>query len=176
MLLLLFGSWMFGHLFSMLCFSWNVIRALWWHKQTGTTIEQFNGIPWDLVFIWKLIFLNSCIDPIFYCKSCNYQNAILLNLKIFLCAWWHIFFFFFFFFAITKDSIIQNLFQMLNIFKTERSSSEIWDCQWHNTFSVTPVFISLILLLLFQIIRKYQCCGFTFTNFFSFYGHQCPCD
>ena len=29
---------------------------------------------------------------------------------------------------LTKDSIIQNLFQKLNIFKTEHSSSEIGDC------------------------------------------------
>ena len=29
------------------------------------------------------------------------------------------------FFAITKDSIIQNLFQKLSIFETERISSEI---------------------------------------------------
>ena len=65
-----------------------------------------------------------------------------------------------------RHSIIQNLFQKLNIFKTERISSEIWDRQWHKPFSVMPVFIALILLLLFQIIKKCQCCGFTFTNFF----------
>ena len=64
-----------------------------------------------------------------------------------------------------RHSIIQNLFQKLNIFKTECSSSKIWDCQWHKTFSVTPVFNALILFL-FQIIKKYQCCGFTFTDFF----------
>ena len=78
------------------------------------------------------------------------------------------FFSFFFFCNHKKHSIIQILFQKLNIFKTEGSSSEIWDCQWHKTSSVTPVFISLILLLLFQIIKKCQCCGFTFTNFFFF--------
>ena len=32
-----------------------------------------------------------------------------------------------YFFAITKDSIIQNLFQKLSIFKTERSSSKFWE-------------------------------------------------
>ena len=146
------------------------LEHVWWNKQTGTTIEQFNGILRDPVFIWKLIFFNSCIDPILYWKSRNHRNAILLNLKIFLCAWWPIFYFFFFLFFCNhkRQSIIQNLFQKLNIFKTERSSSEIWDCQWHKTSSVTPVFISLILLLLFQIIKKCQCCGFTFTNFFFF--------
>ena len=67
-----------------------------------------------------------------------------------------------------RHSIIQNLFQTLSIFKAERSSSEIWDCEWHKTFSVTPVFTALILLLLFQIIKIRQCCDFTFTNFFFF--------
>ena len=67
-----------------------------------------------------------------------------------------------------RHSIIQNLFQKLSIFKTERSSSEIWDFQWHKTFRVTPVFTVLILLLLFQIIKIRQCCGFNFTNFFFF--------
>ena len=36
------------------------------------------------------------------------------------------------------------------------------------TLSVTPVFTTLILLFLFQIIKIRQCCGFTFTNFFCF--------
>ena len=36
------------------------------------------------------------------------------------------------------------------------------------TLSVIPVFTTLILLLLFQIIKIRQCCGFTFTNFFCF--------
>ena len=52
---------------------------------------------------------------------------------MFLCAWWSISF------AITKNSIIQNLFEKLNIFRTERISSEIWDCQWHKTFCLIPV-------------------------------------
>ena len=56
-------------------------------------------------------------------------------------------------------SFIQNLFQKLN--------SEIWDFQWQN-LSVIPVFTALILLILFQIIRIRQSCGFTFTTFFCF--------
>ena len=36
------------------------------------------------------------------------------------------------------------------------------------TLSVIPVFTTLILLLLFQVIKIRQCCGFTFTNFFCF--------
>ena len=76
-----------------------------------------------------------------------------------------------YFFLVTyhkRHSIIQNLFQKVSIFKAERSSSEIWDCQWHKTFSVTPVLTVLTLLPFFQIIKMRQCCGFTFTNFFFF--------
>ena len=106
------------------------------------------------------------IHLVLYWKLHNYQNAILMNLKSFLCAWWPTFFsfflFFFFFFCYhNRHSIIQNLFQKINIFKTERDSSEIWDRQWRKSFSVTPVFTTLILLLHFQIIKKHQCCGFT---------------
>ena len=101
------------------------------------------------------------LDLILYWKICNYWKIILLNLKMPLCAWWPIFF------AITKDSIIQNLFQKLSIFETECSSSEIWDCQWHKTFCNTS-FYCLDLVAFFQIIKICQCCGFTFTNFFLF--------
>ena len=73
-----------------------------------------------------------------------------------------------YFLTTTKDSIIQNLFHKLSIFKTERSSTDIWDCQWHKTSSVTPVSITLILLVLFQIIKIRRCCGFNFTNFIFF--------
>ena len=61
------------------------------------------------------------------------------------------------FFCYQNRHIIQNLFQKLSIFKIESSSFEIWDCQWHKTFSATPAFTALILLFLFQ------CCGFNFT-------------
>ena len=96
------------------------------------------------------------------CYSDEFENVFmcLMTYSFFL------FFFFFFFCYYKRHSIIENLFQKLNIFKTEHSSSEIWDCQWHKIFSVTPVFTALILLFLFQIIKKYQCCGFTYTNFF----------
>ena len=69
-----------------------------------------------------------------------------------------------FFFAIAKDIVLFKIYFKSSIFWKQHSSSEIWDCQWHKTFSVTPVFTALILFL-FQIIKKYQCCGFTFTNF-----------
>ena len=72
------------------------------------------------------------------------------------------------FFYYQKDSIIQNLLQKRSIFETEHSSSEIWVCQWHKTFKVTPTFTALIFLLRFQIIKIRKCCGFTFTNFLFF--------
>ena len=56
----------------------------------------------------------------------------------------------------------------LNIFIAESSSSDIWGGQWHKTFNVKPAFTTLILLLLFQITKMCQCCGFTFANFFFF--------
>ena len=52
---------MFGHLFFILCFSWNVIRAFLMEQQMWRTLEQFNGMPQD-------------------------ENAIQMNLKMFLCA------------------------------------------------------------------------------------------
>ena len=51
MLVLLFRTRMFGHLFSMLRFSWSVNIARFMERQTGTTIEQFSGTPRDMVFI-----------------------------------------------------------------------------------------------------------------------------
>ena len=113
-----------------------------------------------------MIFLNSCIDLILYWKSRNDQNAIPMNLKIFLCAWsvFSSFFLFFVFFLLSQKTVLFKIYFKSSIFWKQHSSSEIWDCQWHKTFSVTPVFTALILFL-FQIIKKYQCCGFTFTNF-----------
>ena len=101
------------------------------------------------------------LDLILCCKMHNYRKVILLNLKMFLCAWWP------FFCCHKRHSIIQNYFKSL-VFSKEQSSSEIWNCQWHKTFSVTPVFTVLISWLIFQIIKIRQCCGFTFTNFLFF--------
>ena len=72
-----------------------------------------------------------------------------------------------YFFAITKDLVVvfKNVFQKLSISKTDRSSSEIWDCQWHETFSVNTSLYRLDLLLFFQIIKVLQC---NFTNFLFF--------
>ena len=98
------------------------------------------------------------LDLILYWKTHNYQKVILLNLKMSLCAWWPIFF------AFTKDILFKIYFKSL-ILRFEIFSGK--------TLSVIPVFTTLILLLLFQIIKIRQCCGFTFTNF---YGHLCLCD
>ena len=91
--------------------------------------------------------LNSFIDPILYWESHNYRNAILLKWKIFSCAWRPTFFFLFFVCNHKRHSI-QNLFQKLNIFKTERSSSEIWDCQL------------MKLAVEHQVLSPWSCCFF----------------
>ena len=95
---------MFDHLFSMLCFSLNVITACLMELQTGMTIEQLNGIPWDPVSILKFIFLNSYIDLHLYWKPHIYLNTILLNLKMFLCVDDLFFFFFSFFFLLSQKT------------------------------------------------------------------------
>ena len=69
---------MFDHLFFMLCFSWNVIRVCLMEQQMWVTLEQFSGIPQDPVFM--------CRSNSLLWKSRNYQNAIQMNLKMFLCA------------------------------------------------------------------------------------------
>ena len=83
-------------------------------------------------------------------------------------AWWPVFF------PITKDSIIQNLFLKLRIFKTERSSSEIWDCQWHKTFCNTSFYCLDLVVFFFQVIKIRQCRGFTFTIFSFFLRPPMP--
>ena len=106
------------------------------------------------------------LDLILYWKTHNYQKVILLNLKMSLCAWWPIF-------------LLLVLFKIY--FKSLILRFEIFSGK---TLSVIPVFTTLILLLLFQIIKIRQCCGFTFTNFFcfltatnaltgNFFEHQC---
>ena len=74
MLVLLFCNWMFGHLFSILCFSWSVIIVCFMECQRGTTIEQFNGIShtpftfknWFFLFIYRpwgyiYFFIEKCV-------------------------------------------------------------------------------------------------------------------
>ena len=100
------------------------------------------------------------LDLILYWKTRNYWKVNLLNLKMSLCSDDLIFF------AITKDSIIQNLFQKLSIFKTERNSSEIWDCQWHKTFC-TNSFYSLDLVAFFSNYQNMSMLWFHL-NFFLF--------
>ena len=128
MLVPLFRTWIFCHLFSVLCFSWNVIRARLMERQIGTTIEQSIRIPRDQFSFKNWLFFNSCIDLINYRKLRNYRNVILLIWKCFyvLDDFFVVYVSFFFFFCYHKrGSIIQNLFQKLSISKTECSSPEI---------------------------------------------------
>ena len=90
------------------------------------------------------------LDLILYWKTHNYQKVILLNLKMSLCAWWPIF-------------LLLVLFKIY--FKSLILRFEIFSGK---TLSVIPVFTALILLLLFQIIKIRQCCGFNFTILFFF--------
>ena len=105
-----------------------------------------------------MLFYYSCINHrvnlILYWKMYNYLKFILLNLKISLCAWWLILF------AITKDKVLFKIY-----FKSLIPRFEIFGGK---TLNVIPVFTTLIFLLLFQIIKICQSCGFTFANFFCF--------
>ena len=88
------------------------------------------------------------LDLILYWKTHNYQNVILMNLELSWCAWWPIFLL-----LVLFKIYFKSLFLRFEIFSGK-------------TLSVIPVFTTLNLLLLFQIIKICQCCGFTFTNFF----------
>ena len=71
-----------------------------------------------------------------------------------------------YFFAITKD-IFKIYFKSL-VFSKQNAVVLRFDIVSDKSFSVTPVFTTLILLPLFLIIKTPQCCGFTFINFFFF--------
>ena len=71
-----------------------------------------------------------------------------------------------YFFAITKD-IFKIYFKSL-VFSKQNAVVLRFDIVSDKSFSVTPVFTTLILLPLFQIIKTPQCCGFPFTNFLFF--------
>ena len=113
-------------------------------------------------FHLKIMPFYSWLDHEFRSNSLlrNYQKVILLNLKMFYVLGY------LFFGYHKRHSTIQNLFWKLSIFKTEHSSSETGDCQSHKTFSVTPVFTASVLLLLFELIKLCQCCGFPIINYF----------
>ena len=96
------------------------------------------------------------LDLILYWKTHNYQKVILLNLKMSWCAWWPIFLLLVLFKIYFKSLILR-----FEIFKGK-------------TLSVISVFTALILLLLFQMTKTRQCCGFTFTNFSVFLQPPMP--
>ena len=123
MLVPLFRTWIFGHLFSMLCFSWNVIRARLMERQIGTTIEQFIRIPWDQFSFKNWFFFNSCIDLIPYRKSRNYRNVILLIWKCFyvLDDLFVVVVVVSFFFAITKDVVLFKIYFKSSVFPKQKA-------------------------------------------------------
>ena len=120
----------------------------------------------DPVFIWKLMLFYSRIDHGVRSNSLL-ENRYLSKVcfakfgNVFMCLMTC-------FCAITRDTVLFKIYFKSLVFSKQHGSSEIWDCQWHKTFSVTPVFTALILLLLFQIIKIPQCFVLTFTNFFFF--------
>ena len=72
-----------------------------------------------------------------------------------------------YFFANTKDILFKIYFKSL-VFSKQNAVVLRFDIVSDKSFSVTPVFTTLILLPLFLIIKTPQCCGFTFINFFFF--------
>ena len=48
--------------------------------QTGTTIEQFNGIPWDPVFslFWEEISACAAVHTSFVMDACDHVRSIIL--------------------------------------------------------------------------------------------------
>ena len=82
----------------------------------------------------------------------------------------------YFFCCHKKCIIIQNLFQTLSIFKIELTCTKIMQVGGSKTIIRSEftyelkvkIFSTLILLLLFQLIKICQCCGFTITNYFFF--------
>ena len=92
----------------------------------------------DFFYVYTMM-----LDLILYWKTRNCQKVIFLNLKMFLCAWWH------FFFCYHKiHSIIQNLFQKVNIFKAECSSSEF------------EIVSDIKLSVQHQFLQPWSCCFF----------------
>ena len=142
----------------------------------GTSNRNDNRtIQWnsfDPVFIWKLMLFYSRIDHGVRSNSLL-ENRYLSKVcfakfgNVFMCLMTC-------FCAITKDTVLFKIYFKSLVFSKQHGSSEIWDCQWHKTFSVTPVFTALILLLLFQIIKVGQCCGFPSTNFSFFLWQPMP--
>ena len=101
------------------------------------------------------------LDLILCCKMHNYRKVILLNLKMFLFAWWP------FFCCHKRHSIIQNYFKSL-VFSQQNAVilrfeiiRDIKLSVWHK-FSPPWCFC-----LFFQIFQIDQFCGFTLTNFFT---------
>ena len=97
------------------------------------------------------------LDLILSWKWCNYFAEFE---NVFMCLMTY-------FFANTKDILFKIYFKSL-VFSKQNAVVLRFDIVSDKSFSVTPVFTTLILLPLFLIIKTPQCCGFTFINFFFF--------
>ena len=123
MLVLLFRTRMFNHLFSMLCFSLNVIRA---RLMEQTNRDDHRTVQWNssrLGFHLKIDFFkfmyrsNSLLEIASLSKSyaAEFEN-IFMSLMTFF-----IFLFFYFFFAITKDIVLFNIYFKSSIFSKQNA-------------------------------------------------------
>ena len=123
MLVLLFRTRMFSHLFSMLCFSLNVIRA---RLMEQTNRDDHRTVQWNssrLGFHLKIDFFkfmyrsNSLLEIASLSKSyaAEFEN-IFMSLMTFF-----IFLFFYFFFAITKDIVLFNIYFKSSIFSKQNA-------------------------------------------------------
>ena len=122
MLVLLFRTRMFSHLFSMLCFSLNVIRA---RLMEQTNRDDHRTVQWNssrLGFHLKIDFFkfmyrsNSLLEIASLSKSyaAEFENIFMSLMTFFI-------FLFFYFFAITKDIVLFNIYFKSSIFSKQNA-------------------------------------------------------
>ena len=125
MLVLLFRTRMFSHLFSMLCFSLNVIRA---RLMEQTNRDDHRTVQWNssrLGFHLKIDFFkfmyrsNSLLEIASLSKSyaAEFENIFMSLMTFFI----FLFFYFFIFFAITKDIVLFNIYFKSSIFSKQNA-------------------------------------------------------
>ena len=170
---------MFGHLFLMLRFSWNIIRAF----DRTTNADDFRTVQWNSsrpCFHLKIDFLNSCIDLILYWKSRNYRNVVLLNLKVFWCAWWPIFFpFILFIFCCCchKRQYYSKFISKAQYFKKQNAVVMRFEIVSYKKLAVQHQFSPpQYCCLFFKLSKNTNVVVLRLLIFFSSCGHQCPCD
>ena len=122
MLVLLFRTRMFSHLFSMLCFSLNVIRA---RLMEQTNRDDHRTVQWNssrLGFHLKIDFFkfmyrsNSLLEIASLSKSyaAEFENIFMSLMTFFI-------FLFFYFFTITKDIVLFNIYFKSSIFSKQNA-------------------------------------------------------